>query len=74
MSQEDNRAFLQFKEIIQLIQADNGGVKEPELTEPRLFLENMQAMVDNRIIQKDKLRDNVKGGWHIKDLVNPGGS
>ena len=58
MSQEDNRVFLQFKNIIQLIQADNGGIKEPELTEPRLFLENMQAMADNRIIQKDKLRDN----------------
>ena len=74
MSSEDNRVFLQFKNIIQSIQADNGGIKEPDLTEPRLSLDNMEAMTNNRIIQKDKLKDNDKGGWHIKDLVNPGGS
>lgn len=74
MSQEDNnsRLFLQFKNIIQSVQADNGGIKEPDLTEPRLFLDNIMNMKNNRIIEKDKLRDNTKGGWHINNLVNFG--
>ena len=74
MSQEDNnsRLFLQFKNIIQSVQADNGGIKKPDLTEPRLFLDNIMNMKNNRIIEKDKLRDNTKGGWHINNLVNFG--
>ena len=71
---EDNRVFLQFKNIIQSIQADNGGIKEPELTEPRLFLENMQAMANNKVIQKDKLIDRKPNkGWEVHNLVNLGG-
>jgi hypothetical protein len=40
--------------------------------EPRLFLDNLINMKNNRIIEKDKLKDNTKGGWHISDLVNFG--
>lgn len=73
---EDNnssKVFLQFKDLIQSYQETNGGVKEPDLTEPRLdSLENLQVMKNNRIIEKDKLRDNTKGGWHIGNLVNFG--
>lgn len=69
---EDNKVFLSFKDIIQSYQESNGGVKEPDLTEPRLFLDNIMNMKNNRIIEKDKLRDNTKGGWHISNLVNFG--
>ena len=31
MSQEDSRVFLQFKNIIQSVQADNGGIKRTGL-------------------------------------------
>jgi hypothetical protein len=72
---EDNRAFLEFKNIIQSVHADNGGIKGPELTEPRLFLEKMQAMANNRFIQKDKLIDRkFNEGWEVHDLVNFGAS
>ena len=70
---EDSRVFLQFKNIIQSVQADNGGIKEPDLTEPRLFLDNMQAMANNRVIRKDKLIDRKPNeGWNVHELVNLG--
>jgi hypothetical protein len=49
---EDNRAFLEFKNIIQSVHADNGGIKGPELTDPRLFLEKIQAMANTDSYRK----------------------
>ena len=69
---EYNKVLLHFKEIIESYQESNGGIVTPALTELRLFLDKIQAMANNKIIEKEKLRDNTKGGWHISNLVNFG--